>query len=420
MRYDTNQIKQMYNSVDDAHLRTWKVFDTDGVCRQNKFKIYSTEHLKKFLGKNPDKVYVSIGKFHNPHKVFGKKPKRAQWMYVDSLFYNSELFFDFDSESDLKLAIEDGRDVIKFMEGNPRYKLKDIIFSGSKGFHLVYKDLKPNMNPDPLKRLKATEQARKRLIDKLPKLNTVDKLHKKIFCDQFRVRAVPYSFKTYMVSFIDKDYFMNQPYSKIILLVRSKQPMTRTTSATAKSHRPNIPDDMRPGISINPRESDEGKLYPLSFKFITNRVEGTKTKYVPVLKYHKKTDTDHIIRLLQKRYKLGSFYLLQSEDIKTYICLTVVDKSRLIKIMRMSKCINMNSFTFYGYTWIPITPTLDSKGKIVYPLHTCKKVIQIPTKKENISKPHARLFNIIGYIGNTHNKVRQAIIKSREEVCSDV
>src|SRR3990167_10820055 len=97
--YDQEEVLQeMIHSVENPSWHVWKVADIDGKFRQNKKKINSTKRLREFLGDQPSKVYVSIAQFLNPQRVFGKIPKKAQWIISDTHFLKSDLLFDIDDK----------------------------------------------------------------------------------------------------------------------------------------------------------------------------------------------------------------------------------------------------------------------------------------------------------------------------------
>src|SRR3990167_10484632 len=156
-KYNDMQLVKILSSVENPEWRVWKVKDTDGRVRQNKKKINSVEKLKEFIGDSPSSVYVSVSQFLNPHKVYGKKPKHSQYVTADNLLLKSDLLFDVDDEEDLSLAHKEAKEIIRFMKKKP-YRLINIRFSGTKGFHLLYADNKKISENNPQKRIQLYEE----------------------------------------------------------------------------------------------------------------------------------------------------------------------------------------------------------------------------------------------------------------------
>jgi len=367
-------LREMLDSVTNPQWRVWKCMDCDtSIMRQSRKMINSEVDLLKFIlnmkwkevnGKYmftptsiPDKVYVSVAKFLNPEKVFGRHPTSSRYVVADSLFMGSELFFDFDSEDNLKLAWQDAKTVYNYMKEQVGYKFIRCTWSGKKGFHLLYKDTTKYENiSSPIAKLNFIEKVRGRIINGLPKLNTIDDMHRKIFVDQFRVYAVKGSIKAstgYKVQEIDIHQLESGESFKrqIKRLARPLKPMTRTV------HKGSIKD-------INTGEGPS-LTSPFSYYFLDNIVKGLKDKYITVLRYNKGTPVDKKIESIQQVYQLPDFYQIQYKDSYYYICMKIVDKQRLTKIMKASKCDNLRGFLFYGHTWLPISETVKEYDKAV-------------------------------------------------------
>lgn len=313
-------MKSILSSVEDPGHRVWKVVDQSGAVRQNKKKINTTRKLKQFLGNQPDKVYVSISRFMAPEQCYGKKPKHSQWTVRDSWFLGSELYFDFDSENNLRQAWNDCKAMIKAMKQEKDYKLIQVTFSGNKGYNLIYKDLKPVKISHPLHRLELTELRRKQLLKRLPKFQTLDNLSH----DQYRVRACPNTIKANTgckVTIIKGDR-----------IVRPR-PMIDKTS---------------------PNKQGKERSILISYPFISNQVKGMKGMYIPVLKYPINNPNLVLAKKIQQIYKLSDLHVFEYKDTILYISFKIVDKRRLEKILKAARSLNNNSFLFYKHIWIPL------------------------------------------------------------------
>ena len=396
--YNERVLKQMLNSVSHPGWRVWKVQQLNGAFRQNTLKINSVNKLRKFLGKQPSKVYVSIAQFLNPQRVYGKITKKAQWVVGDSLFLGSDLLFDFDHK-DLRIALKDAQKVYKFMKKEKDYELINIRYSGTKGFHLLYKDNMPVIERDPEVRLSKTEKRRKELVDRLPNLRTIDEVHKTIICDQFRVHAVLNSIKAktgHKVELIPEKTFISLKHYQPTRAVRRK---------------PMITDERIILTSTLGKEGSALTSYPFYYNFVDSTVKGTKNQHIVVLKYPKGKKVD--IKALQERYKLSHFFKFEYKKIDMYICFKLLSQVRVEKIMKYAKPMNLNSFMYYGHTWIPISEAVNNKGNIIWEKPVLIEIIESKYALNHIhSRPHATLLNLTfnKMAGRKQNRICKAII----------
>lgn len=391
-------LKNMLHSIDYPSWHIWKVVEKDGVVRQNKKKINSIKKLKEFLGKNPLAVYVSVARFMNPHKVYGKTPKKAQYVLSDTHFIDSDLLFDVDHDR-LETAHKDAIKIIKWMNYKKQYKLKNIRYSGNKGFHLLYHDTKPPRAEHPITRMIFTERKRKKLVNTMPELECIDKNHQNVITDQFRVHAAIGTVKAktgHIVAEIPLEDLLTLTTKEL-----TKKWVVRATRPMISNSCPDIPRGERSTLISS----------LIFYQFVDNMVAGLKKMYVPVLKFPKRRNVDYLIRLIQKEYNLPTFYKFMYGNIKMYICLKIVDKRRLLKIMRKAAAINLNSFMFYGHSWIPITEAVDKNGNVVW-----ERPVQLSSVRSNylgrpdISRPHANLLGVSygQMVGNKQNKIHTA------------
>lgn len=392
---DEENLNKILTSVFNPGLRVWKVQYTDNSFRQNNKKINNTKKLKELLlpkNKIPSKVYVSISKFLNPQKVYGKHPKGPCYKIADALFLKSDVLFDLDSEEQLSIAHDDGKKIIKFMEKKRDYVLINIRYSGTKGFHLLYRDNNAVFEQHPIERIRKTEARRTRLVKKLPELKTIDELHKNIICDQFRVHAALNTIKAKtgnIVKEISLEDFMSLSTSKLMskYVERAVTPIVKDRGMiTDDSILTSIPGDERAALSSN-------QLY--YYYFVDNRVKGVKDNYITVLKYPKDKRVKQTIKKLQQEYKLSCFYKFEYKTIQMWINFKLVGLHRLNKIMRYAKPMNLNSFMFYKHTWIPISEAVDNLGKIMWDRPLLTEFIESDYGNKDVhSRPHANLMNL--------------------------
>lgn len=88
--------------------------------------------------------------------------------------------------------------------------------------------------------------------------------------------------------------------------------------------------------------------------FFTNEVVGTKL-FVPLIKFKQKK-VGFIKRILAEAiqvYKLSDFWIFECEGVIYALCLTPVQKERLIKILKFTLSNNLNEFLKYGRNYCP-------------------------------------------------------------------
>ena len=155
------------------------------------------------------------------------------------------------------------------------------------------------------------------------------------------------------------------------------------------------------------------KLY-YSYKFITNVVEGTNNLCVPILKFKGKLPN---FRKIQEKFKLSTFFLLETHNSKIAICIEVIDKNKLKKIMNFAKC-ESNAFEKYGFIWIRTSKLITNQGLKDDKPRLKKIIVEKKFDKEVHSRPHLDLLKHFGIevnypnlVGNKSNKVYKTKFK---------
>jgi len=399
---DEKVLKEILSSVDNPSFRMWKAQKLNGSFVNNTKKINTVKKLKELIGKDTSKLYVSVSQFLNPERIYGKRIKNSVWKEADNLMLQSDMLFDLDHD-DLSIAHKDGKKIIEFMKNETEYKLHNIRYSGNKGFHLLYRPVNAICSSDYKSNYKPLLDSREKLVARLPSLVTIDNIHKKIICDLFRVQAAIGSVKAktgYKVQLISLEDFMNKTTEQILQsLARPTRPMTDSSSLMYS-----IPDE---------RTRVSSRFY---YTMITNKVPNIEDRYVPVLKYAKDKNVDKIIRTVQEKYNLGTLYKIVYLDIQMYISLKVVDFGKLVKILKASKCANLNSTVYYQETFIPYGDILFYDGTEALPSAKLVEVIKSKTTGQ-YSKSHTNLLRDVFnaedlpdkyFIGEPVNKIALA------------
>lgn len=411
-QYYKDNYKRIYDSVSYPQFRVWTARRTNGKFIRCRWKISSPEKLLKFLMQNVyDRLYVSISLWLNPTRFYGKKFSRSCNPIADSIFMGSDLFFDID-DNDLRVALADTRIIMEYMEKHEKnYILDKIQYSGGHGFHILYKDkIKITQAKHPLKRINTYQRERARIADKLLDLGcmTIDKNHKKIVMDQYRVYAATYSLKpdsNNIVSLLTKEDIDNLTADEIISKVKNHCPVRFDSRIAVDSKSmtsgvfTNLEQDISKRISplfphfrhFNNQGEERSGLssYPITYDFVSNMVRGLKNRYIPILKYYGKAP---LIRLkkAQQIYNLSSWYIFSSNNQTYAICLKVMDEDRLLKVMRYCRAKNIRTFMFRHHCWFRVTPKFILKEEICSKIKL--KVVLFNKCSGHLSLPHKNLF----------------------------
>jgi len=151
--------------------------------------------LKKAFGNStPSDVYVSTSSWLNPVDLPRLRDQDASYpILLDHL-----VVFDIDippfSEKNMELARDSAFQLYQWMSQFTEYEFMHITFSGSKGFHLFYRDMQREkfQIPDPRKREESVRSARKDLLEKV--LEAGFQVDSKITADTRRIIRLPGTF----------------------------------------------------------------------------------------------------------------------------------------------------------------------------------------------------------------------------------
>jgi len=385
--YTEKSCKRMYDSIENPQWRVFKIVDEDGRLLQNKRPINSHLQLLQFIKrcKNPQSLYVSISTFLNPHKNHGffanQKVKhgddyfypRSGYIHADCILLDSYFFIDLDSEHDLRIAQEDGKQVITALSHRADVELYHIQYSAKKGIHLVYKH-KTRSIADPVERIIYIQKKKEQVMEYLLmtcNLKTMNKMHVNISKDVFRVYAVPYSFKSNgnQVTPLGITELMNDDiYHTLSIRGVETTPPKEELNAPASEEKS---DDQKvaPVRDISPTTvSEASKRAGLSshltlFRFLDNKIGMTNDNYITVIKKKVKRFDVDLMKKLQKTYKLSDFYVEKIGDYVYAYNTRALQFKRVCKILRAAKSENFRRFITRKH--LPVQ-TSDSRDKFYH------------------------------------------------------
>lgn len=411
--YTKKIVKKIFDSVEKPSWRIWKLIDEDGRCFQSKRQITTPEKLMKFikLAKNPRALYLSVSMFLSPNKNHGffanqkiklkdgtYKYPRAGYIYADCILIDSYFFIDIDDEKDFKNVISDAKKIIKEM-GKP-FLLQ---YSGTKGVHILYK-MKTKKIADPIKRVKYFKKEKEKLANQLIKLKlkTIDKNHIEIMKNPFAVFAAPHSIK------LNNDIV--QPFKNKDYLLHFRE--TREAKANDKNVACAKGDSGETLASQLYRREKGASLTspPIYFKFVDNKIRGTKN-YITVIKKHNKRFKLKEIENLQKEYKLSHFLIVKIGDYTYAYNTKALQFERVIKILRKAKSENLSFFATRKHQPIQITPSYKKNGDLAEEINFIGKLRSAHGLIDNHSRFHSALFgfnfnNLIGEENRTDGLMR--------------
>ncbi len=396
--YTLEQCTKIFNAIENPKWRQWKI--VDDVVFNNKHPITSPRRLYNFIrqSKNPKALYVSVSEFLNPHKVHGYfanqktesngryRYPRAGYIVADSIVLSSYFFVDLDSEGNLKLAQDDGRQIIKLMKSEPDYSLHSVQFSGKKGIHLIFKR-KMKLTKHPIERIEQIKAENERVAKKITqlKLNCIDKTHINIMKNVFAVYATPWSIKSnfnQVKPFSPADFMTKEICELVSEPIGNESNVATTEGKTS--------------VNQNYRGSERADLISCStfYRFVDNCVKGLKNNYIVVIKKHKGKFNPNMLGMLQKTYNLSDFHITQLEDYVYAYCFKLVQFDRLIKILWKAKSENLSYFMSRRHLPVIISHSFTEDKTPAEELLYLGKVKSDYGNMSPHSRPHCNLFNV--------------------------
>jgi hypothetical protein len=398
IQYYEQNYEKIFNAVEFPNWRIWKIVDENGAVYQSKRQITKPIKLLKFIKKckNPQKLYTSISTFLNSKNNHGRfksqkvcytdrysYPKPG-YIYADCLFLDTYFFIDLDSESDLRIAQEDGRKIIRYLQDTHNLTPFLIQFSGNKGIHIIYTGICTNTYTDPYKRLEACKAIKQQLSKELLTLGlkTIDDTHLNIMQDNFRVYAATHSIKGNgnIVLPLGLDQFMNQD---IYNFLRNVSPQRMAMDPKGNDEKVACAEGPHPLASHLYCEEERDSLSSLHFDFVDNIVNGLKDCYVTVIKKNKANFKVQELQLLQSEYNLSDFIIFGIEDDIYAVNTKIVQYPRLLKILRRIKASNLNFFASRKHQYIPLSN--------IEPIGILKSEFG---QNHQHSRPHSKLFGL--------------------------
>ena len=398
----TNEIRKYYREarvdlgcISDLSFRHFRFMLKNGRFQKINDRIRNEEILRKWLlVYSPLDVYYSTSCFLKP-EILGR---RELTPLSANLFLSSDIVFDIDrspfSKRNLEKARKETLNLIDFLE-QKNYEIKYLAFSGSKGFHAVFKDPYRYEENDPLKREDLAKDKRKSIIQMIQSEGM--EVDEKITIDTRRIIRVPGTINSktgFLCTTLSKNQ-IDKPVGEILKYVprvKINAPMISTLgNENMLCIIRKIPGPFnRIGVRLGPKYCYAS--------FLTNCVPGIK-RSIPFFEFPLNQSTkikkiENKLAEIQCNYNLSDIYLFKSESKITAISLRTFQLRRLEKIIKASSSINYNSLVKYKQLFFRVGSKKDHKRRILEDSPKYVKTIKADEDKNSnfISKPHLSFF----------------------------
>ena len=389
--YKSNTIPLDWLSKPSQHQFRWRTLEGRWVT--SKRRIRNHETLMKSIGKNfPSDLYVSTSSWLNPIELPRLRDTELSYpVLIDHL-----IVFDIDvaplSLKNLEKAKNVAKGLHSFVIENESVEFVHATFSGSKGFHLIYKDTdrKKFGIPDPKKREEAVRQERKDLLSRV--LGQGFEVDERITADTRRIIRLPGSIhgKTgFQCTSIDTTQFD-------ISVTKLLKHIPRIGHAVI------IPKKAKAIIKVAVKEKREDVIekehsYMME---VSNHLPGTKDRSALLFwtPHSWGTGVEGFERLntLIEVENLGYCALFSDGERILFICPESITRAKVVKILNdlgMEKL--SDNLKQRGHYWVRISGTMDDGGI----WHNEPKFISIINNnnfKTIYSKAHLTLLTKLG------------------------
>jgi hypothetical protein len=358
-------------------FRHIRYVDSFGIFKKARQKFRTKQLVLKFLKqKKYLDAYYSVAEFANPHKI---GPRLEEKQYIER-FLKMDLFFDIDFDEfsfkkNITLAMNETKKLLKIGK-QKGWEIKYIAFSGSKGFHVCYKDPWKYKKEKPFERENEATKKREKLVKLLkPKI----KFDYKITSDSRRIVRIPGTFNSksgYKCSVISQDLldlpvekFLSKIEYSIYWKVRSwflpAMKVLRYCSIIIKRR-------------FLPK--------PSSYSYLMGVKSNYKKSHVICLEVNRVKNTKELFEEMKIPYVI--FLTPKGKFVFSPI---IVPKEQLENIAKKLDSKSLKLIRKYKHTVVPV----QFLNKDMKPIKGIKTIVKNECQtKLNISKTHAKLFEM--------------------------
>ena len=389
--YKSNKLHLDWLSKPSQHQFRWRTLEGRWVT--SKRRIRNHETLLKAIGRNfPSDLYVSTSSWLNPIDLPRLRDTEASYpILIDHL-----IVFDIDvaplSLKNLERAKNVAKGLHTYVMENESVEFVHATFSGSKGFHLIYKDTDREKFgiPDPKKREETVRQERKDLLSRV--LEQGFEVDERITADTRRIIRLPGSIhgKTgFQCTSIDTNQ-LEIPLTQLL------EQIPRIDQAVIIPKKAKV-------IVKTPFKEKIGDVVDYEHSYlieVSNHLPGTKDRSALLFwtPYSWGTDTDCFERLntLIEMENLSFGAIFSDGERILFICPESITRAKVAKILTdlgMEKL--SENLKQRGHYWVRISGIMDDGGI----WHNEPKFISIINNnnlKSIYSKAHLTLLTKLG------------------------
>jgi hypothetical protein len=281
-------------------------------------------------------IWYTISTFINPESISKKKPEDV---ITSSLFA-----IDIDDEEDLERARKEALYCYNIMD-MLGFRPTTLQFSGSKGFHLLYS--LPNKR---LPRMVISErdtylrERNERWLEKLylrasdGTVVTPTHIDKLVAINTYGIIRLAGSLNQHSGLFCTP-LTINQLKMSIETIKRLAMPSSSETSGTESVKKA----DEAYSAPLNTLACVHTSLRTKPF-YLTNRVKGTKDRFIPIFKYPLGYDLG---KALCRMKGLGTIYRFESDKWMYFISIMPQQARKVQKLVKKARCSNISHICFY-------------------------------------------------------------------------
>lgn len=402
------------SAITNLSHRHFRILLPRGTFLKLQDRIRSTEILQQWLIRyRPSDVYYSTSCWLSPENI-GRREKTP---LSSNIFLSSDIVFDIDRSpftcENIEHARLDTLDLVSFC-ADQNLPIKYIAFSGSKGFHVVCKDLNVYHSPDPLTREDMAKSVRKNIIGTIQAEGI--NIDPKITADTRRIIRVPGTINSktgYACTVLTQEQ-LEKPVDQILKYIPRIDSITPLIPPAAANPYGGDERPLRGSRIISwlcHRMGVRSKPYhPVSYAtFLVNAVPGIE-RQIPFFSYParrnlKKIDAELIA--LQDSYGLSDIHLYKAENEITAVCLRTFPLLRLEKIIAASTSSNYGTLVKYKQLFFRVGEKKDENMKICATAPVYIKSILAPPENNThfISRPHYQFFSVFGRIRSSYPRM---------------
>ncbi len=335
--------------------RQFKLVTWEGRFMKLRRRIGTKQALRKVLLRYaPTSVWYSAGRFLSPENVGSIEISTAGYITADSTIVGCDLPFDIDGDFSIQ-GLEDARKRTISVINTIKNKLKYILFTGNKGFQVVYEG-KDYIHPNPKLRDASIRLERKQktyIVDVLNKhINRVDR---DVSLNSRTIIRLPNTAR--QNGFVATLLTLKEVQMNIQYLIPKFGHVTPTSPVIPLKGKMKQKESERllPRRYKNMGVESLGQAPPPTILAVSNEI-GTRS--VILLKYQERQNYMKDLTKLQKKFCFGPTIVLRRGETIYAVGVVALDKERATRIYKASKSLNKSGYLKYGkaYLRMPVDP----------------------------------------------------------------